>query len=231
MKFLSGLSFAFTRFASFFDEQKVEEFDSEVNDKLEVVWVNGAKVLNVANANYSFGSLYKTFRKTFQAVAIEKENFDKVLILGNAAGGTAHLLRHEYYFEGEIHGVELDKKIIEVAQKHFPQGYAATNKIYNEDGYNFVMNLENEVYDFVVFDIYHDLEIPDKFHTQFFIKSLHRIMKNDSILIFNKVVRSRKTLQEAGFLEAVMKQQFSDFRKIILGNITENRMFVCRKLS
>jgi len=229
MKFLSSLSIAFTRLASFFDEQKVEVVDSKVNGKLEVVWVNGVKVLNVAHANYSFGSLYKTFRKTFQAVAIEKENFNKVLILGNAAGGTAHLLRHEYHFEGEVHGVELDEKISEVAQKHFPQGYAATDKIYNEDGYNFVMNLKDEVYDLVVFDIYHDLEIPDKFHTQSFIVSLHRIMKKDSLLIFNKVVRSRKTKQEAGFLEAVMKQQFSDFRKITIGNITENRMFVCRK--
>lgn len=229
MKYLASLSYVFTRLASFFDEQKVEEFDSEVNGKLEVAWVNGVKVLNVANANYSFGSLYKTFRKTFQAVAIEKENFNKVLILGNAAGGTAHLLRNEYHFEGEIHGVELDEKITAVAQKHFPEGYMATDKIYNEDGYNFVMNLENEVYDFVVFDIYHDLEIPDKFHTQFFIESLHRIMKNDSILIFNKVIRSRKTKQEAEFLEAVMKKLFSDFRKITLGTISENRMFVCRK--
>ncbi len=229
MHFIHSIHILLLRLVSFFDEQKVAEIDSEVNHKLDVSWVNGVKVLNVENANYSFGSLYKTFRKTFNAAEIENTSFGKVLILGNAAGGAAYLLRKEYGFEGTIHGVELDKKIIEISKMHFPDGYAAADKVFNEDGYEFVMKLDEETYDFVIFDIYKDLEIPGKFQTREFIERLHRIMARNSMLIYNKVIRSRKTKTEGEFLESTMQQLFSDFRVISIGNFTENRMFVCRK--
>jgi len=229
MSVIASLLDFWLRIASFFRDQKVAEMDSEVNNKLEIEWVNGHKVLNVDNANYSFGSLYKTFRKTFDEVKIRREQFEKVLILGNGAGGTARLLRKVYKFDGIIHGVEIDKNIIEVSKKYFPEGYAATNRVFNEDGYDFVMNSDKTSYDFVVFDIYKDLEIPGKFQTQAFITKLHSFMAEKSILVFNKVVRSRKTKREAEFLASIMKKLFHDFRVVGIGNFTENRMFVCRK--
>lgn len=229
MKFLPSLARTIKRFASYIDEQKEATFDSEVNDQLEISWVNGEKVLNVCTANYSFGSLYNTFRRAFRAAGLKNEKFSKVLILGNGAGGAAYLLRTEYGFDGVIHGVELDEKIIEISEEYFPYGYEATDRIFNEDGYDFVIRMEKETYDLIVFDIYKDLEIPEKFQDHKFVEELQRIMKKHGLLIFNKVVRSRKTKQEAADLEQIMPQVFTDFKKSYFGNITENRMFVCRK--
>ncbi|MCF8333893.1 MAG: methyltransferase domain-containing protein [Bacteroidales bacterium] len=217
------------RIASYINEQKEAAFDSEVNKEVEICWDNGKRVLNVCTANYSFGSLYKTFRRAFDAVGLKNEKFSEALILGNGAGGAAYLLRKEYNFEGRIHGVELDETIIEISRQYFPYGYKATDAIFHEDGYDFVLRVEEETYDFVVFDIYKELEIPEKFQDRKFVEELYRIMKKNGILLFNKVVRSRKTKREAVFLEEIMPQVFTHFKKISFGNITENRMFVCRK--
>lgn len=229
MSFSTSLLNLWLRIASFFNDQTVAEINSEVNNKLEIAWVDGHKVLNVENANYSFGSLYKTFRRVFNEIKIREEEFENVLILGNAAGGTAHLLRKVYKFDGIIHGVEIDKAITEVSKKFFPEGYAATDRIFNEDGYDFVMNSTKTSYDFIVFDIYRDLEIPGKFQSRVFITKLHSFMADKSILVFNKVVRSRKTKREADFLASIMNELFDDFHVVSIGNLTENRMFVCRK--
>lgn len=214
---------------SFLEEQKVAVFESPVNQKIEVCWVNGVKVLNVENANYSFGSLNKTFRKTFRAVPLNTEEFSRVLILGNAAGGTASILRNEYGFEGTIHGVEVDELIIKIAKDHFQDGYKATDYVFHEDGLEFVRRTVDGAYNLIIFDIYNDLDVPPPFQTDKFVGELHRILQKNGMIIYNKVVRSSETKQEAAALEKSLKNVFPHFRKLSFGNYTENRMFVCRK--
>lgn len=229
MKKLKALVTFFKRVFSYFDEQKIAVYTSPVNQKIEVCWVNGVKVLNVGNANYSFGSLNKTFRKTFRAIPLKVHEFSRILILGNAAGGTASILRNEYGFEGRIHGVELDEKITMIARAHFPQGYQATDKVFHQDGLKFVGEAPSGGYDLIIFDIYHDLDVPEHLQTDNFAGEMHRILQNKGMIIYNKVVRSSKTKQEAEALEKTLGSVFADFRKLSFGNFTENRMFVCRK--
>jgi spermidine synthase len=195
---------------------------------LEVVWVNGRKVLNCSQANYSFGTLYEVFRRTFNEVKLNEVFFDKVLILGYGAGGTAQLLREEYGFKGKIDGVEVDEKIISLTKKHFPDGFRAADNLYHSDAADFMRNARDSTYDMLIFDVYVDLYIPDFFQSPRFIKRLHSVLKPGGMLIYNKVMAGRADKQNADDILEAIRHTFFD-GGVSIYNFEENRMFVARK--
>ena len=216
------------KWASWFDEIPIESCESDLSGKVEVAWVNGRKVLNSERANYSFGSLYRVFQKTFRQIPLQSHAFDKVLILGFGAGGTALILRHDYAFTGTIHGVERDSKIIKLAGSHFPQGYASADKIFEADAYQFVQNCKPGSYDLVIFDVYVDLYIPEHFQQPAYIDALDAVMRKEGMLIYNKVMSGNPDKRHARELHEAMRSRFSSVQKLTQG-LQENLMFVCRK--
>ncbi|MFW5974817.1 MAG: spermidine synthase [Bacteroidota bacterium] len=216
------------KWLSWFGEIPVESRESEYSGKIEVVWVNGRKVLNSERANYSFGSLYRVFQKTFKQIQLEDYTFQRVLILGFGAGGTARILRHDYAFTGIIHGVELDSEVIQLAKSHFPQGYASADRIFETDADEFVRNSKPAFYDLIIFDVYVDLYIPEYFQQPAFINALQAILSNDGMLIYNKVMSGNPDKRLARELYEAMRLRFSSVQKHTRG-LQENLMFVCRK--
>lgn len=218
----------FRKLMSYFTEVRIDSAESADGDMLEVVWVNGRKVLNCSQANYSFGTLYEVFRRTFNQVKLKEVFFDKVLILGYGAGGTAQLLRKEYGFMGKIDGVEVDEKIISLTKKHFPDGFRAADNLYHSDAADFMRNAHDSAYDMLIFDVYVDLYIPDFFQSPRFIKRLHSVLKPGGMLIYNKVMAGRADKQNADDILEAIRHTFFD-GAVSIYNFEENRMFVARK--
>jgi hypothetical protein len=59
-------------------------FSSEINGILEVTYINGKKVLDTKNANYSYGSLQKILEIGLTKVDLNK--VDNLLLLGMGGG-------------------------------------------------------------------------------------------------------------------------------------------------
>lgn len=215
------------KIGSYFREIKVDSARSPENDLLEVVWVNGRKVLNCSQANYSYGTLYEVFQRTFNEVQLKNVFFDKVLILGYGAGGTAQLLRNEYGFIGTIDGVEVDEQVIRLAEEHFPDGFNAADNLYHSDAADFMRRAENASYDMVIFDVYVDLHIPEFFQSSRFFQRLNDVLKPGGMLIYNKVMAGRADKQNAEQIKLAIKNTFPSGAGIF--NFEENRMFVARK--
>lgn len=213
---------------SYLDEVHVASMESEHSGLLEVAWVNGRKVLNCDHANYSYGSLYKVFQKTFRMMKLEDELFSSVLILGYGAGGAAQILREEYGFAGTIHGVEVDRAVIQLSEKHFPEGYGAADKIFHTDAIDFIGNLTEPVYDMVIFDVYIDLFIPEVFQEEHFAELLSKMLLPGGLLVYNKVMAGKPDEWRARNLHDALSKWFAT-TQVITKNLKENRMFVSRK--
>lgn len=213
---------------SWFNEIPVVSRESDISGKVEVVWVNGRKVLNSERANYSFGTLYRVFQKTFNMIHLENISFHKILILGYGAGGTAQILREDYKFKGIIHGVEHDREIVEIAKTHFPDGYNAADEIFITDAQRFVQQCQPAFYDLVIFDVYVDLYIPEQFQKSAFIAALDAALNKGGMLIYNKVMSGNPDKKHARELHEAMRSRFSSVEKLTRG-LQENLMFVCRK--
>lgn len=216
------------RLYSYLDEVHVASMESDHSGLLEVAWVNGRKVLNCDHANYSYGSLYKVFQNTFRMIKLEDELFSSVLILGYGAGGAAQILREEYGFAGTIHGVEVDRAVIDLSEKYFPKGYGAADKVFHADAIDFISNLPEPAYDMVIFDVYIDLFIPEVFQEDHFAEQLSNVLLPGGLLIYNKVMAGKPDERRARDLHQALSKWFAT-TKVITKNLKENRMFVSQK--
>ncbi|MFH1523261.1 MAG: fused MFS/spermidine synthase [Patescibacteria group bacterium] len=114
---------------------------------------------------------------------INSEEVKKALILGLAGGTIA--TQFNYFFKDaiEIEGVEIDKKVIDVAKKYFGLNDSIV-KIYNQDGRIFLRNTASK-YDIIIVDAYrNELYIPWTLTTQeFWNLTKGRLNKNGVIAI------------------------------------------------
>jgi len=93
---------------------------SEVSRTLEVTLHNGKLLLDSQNANYSYGSLQRILRFGLKKIGFERiRKLQNILILGVAAGSVIRTLRDEIGYQNKIKGVEIDPKVIEIANKYF----------------------------------------------------------------------------------------------------------------
>lgn len=176
------------RILSFFVPVKVYQIDSEINTSLEVTWNNGQLVLDSKNTNFSYGSLQRVMRIGLAHIGSDVVKKSKsALILGVAGGSVIQTLKDEFEFNGQITGVELDKKTIEIANDYFGLNKFTDVEIINDDAQNFVAKTEAK-YDLIVIDIFQDNIMPDFLFEKPFISNLHHILDNNGNILFNTIV-------------------------------------------
>lgn len=213
---------------SYFSSIPVFKTKSEINSCLEVSYINGHLLLNTENANYSFGSLYRAFKKLFKKINLKESKIENVLILGFGAGSIASLLYDEYKINCNIIGVEKDEKIINIAKKYFKTDKYKKLKILNADAYDYVLN-STEVFDLIIFDVYIDNIIPEKFETEFFLKNIDKLMTDNSMFVFNKFVFDNNTESSAIFLSKKFKKVFKKSYELKIKNKKYNLMLIYKK--
>ena len=108
------------KFLSYFIPISIKKFNSEISKSLEVTWNNGELVLDSKNTNYSYGSLQRILRKGLKYIGLERiKKFENILVLGVAGGSVIKTLVDEVKFSGKITGVEIDSKVVEIANNYF----------------------------------------------------------------------------------------------------------------
>ncbi|PKP14911.1 MAG: spermidine synthase, partial [Bacteroidetes bacterium HGW-Bacteroidetes-23] len=110
----------FKKIISYLYPINLHKTTSEISKSLEVTLVNGQVVLDSLNTNYSYGSLQRVLRKGLLSIGFENiKPMNHVLVLGVAGGSVIKTLVDEVGCSGKITGIELDEKVIDLANEHF----------------------------------------------------------------------------------------------------------------
>lgn len=117
----------------------------------------------------------------------------KVLILGFAAGTIGLILRRRFPTI-EIDGVEIDPTMIELGREYFDLEQVKAN-IFLQDAQDYVQNCE-EKYDLICVDVFLGDRSPNFVFSGPFAQNLKKLMKKESIIIFNKIYDSLEDAQK-----------------------------------
>jgi spermidine synthase len=90
---------------------------SEPNGDLELTLIDGKKLLDTSQTNYSYGSLQRVL--DFALRKIDLSDVKNVLLLGLGGGSVIKSLRHVFHYESGIVAVEIDPVIIQIATEEF----------------------------------------------------------------------------------------------------------------
>jgi len=158
---------------------------------LEITYVNGKKMLDSQNANYSYGSLQKVLNKGL--ASIDMSLVDSTLILGLGGGSVVNSLRDKFNYHGAIQAVELDQKVIDIANVEFGHTVGDGLDIVHADAFDFLVDCDDK-YDLIVVDIFIDNEVPAPFYDDEFCKNTVRCLGPTGCIIFNLGINSAQNV-------------------------------------
>ena len=156
--------------------------ESDKSGTLEINWIDGNKVLDSKNANYSFGSLQEVL--TFGLSELDIAPNDKILLLGMGAGSILHTLRNKFKCSGHITGVEFDEQVIELAKSEFDLLKITDLEVIQFDAMEYV-NQCKEKYDLIIIDLFIDDQVPDVFYSLDFWSCIVGLMEPKANILFN----------------------------------------------
>lgn len=173
---------------SYFYPVNLYKTTSEISKSLEVTLVNGQMVLDSLNTNYSYGSLQRILRKGLRSIGFENiKPLSHILVLGVAGGSVIKTLVEEVGYNGKITGIELDEKVIELANKHFGLNQIKNLNIIHHEAFEFVLKTKLK-YDLIIVDIFQDTTMPGFLFENFFQNRLTEILNLNGYILFNTMI-------------------------------------------
>jgi len=194
------------KFLSYFIPINIARKKSDISQELEVTLNNGKLVLDSANANYSYGSLQRILRKGLRYIGFERiRGFKSVLVLGVAGGSVIKTLAEEIGFTGNITGVEIDPKVIDIANTYFGLNKVKNLEIVLCDAFEYALKCRDK-YDLIIIDIFKDTVMPNFLFEDFFINHINAMLNVNGFILFNTMTltqqhKDRNILYRARFDE------------------------------
>src|SRR5690606_5930448 len=165
-------------------------YQSTYNGVLEINWLNGKKILDTKNTNYSYGNLGKVLQKGLKSVTTGfRSEETSILILGLGGGDVVKQLRNNFKSNASITAVEIDPVIIEIALKEFDIIPNNKLEIVNNDA-NVFLKYTKEHYNLIIVDLFNDVTIPEFVFQTEFIKSVYNVLHLNGSIIFNTFILS-----------------------------------------
>jgi len=165
-------------------------YQSTYNGVLEINWLNGKKILDTKNTNYSYGNLGKVLQKGLKSITSDfRSEETSILILGLGGGDVVKQLRNNFKSNANITAIEIDPVIIEVALKEFDIIPNSKLEIVNNDA-NVFLKYTKERYNLIIVDLFNDVTIPDFVFQPEFIKSVYNVLDLNGSIIFNTFILS-----------------------------------------
>lgn len=186
------MSIALKKVLSYFIDIPIEQRESIFSGTVEVSLSQGQYKLSTKNVIYSYGKKYTSFGTAFKVLDIKTHSINNVLVLGLGLGSVIDLLEHHPAIQ-QVIAVDLDKVIIELAQKYL-QTSLKNKTIYScDDAGSFIKN-NQEKFDLVLFDVFIEEFTPVQFMQPEFLKMLKQSVNKNGMLLFSKIddsVRSK----------------------------------------
>jgi len=114
-----------------------------------------------------------------------------ILVLGVAGGSVIKTLVDEIGYDGKITGIELDEKVIELAQSHFGLAQIKNFNLIHHEAFEFVLKTKLK-YDFIIVDVFQDLHMPSFLFETFFQHRLSEILNDNGYILFNTIILDEK---------------------------------------
>lgn len=185
----------------------VEQTSGYYSADLEVVLYKGRYMLNTPSATYSFEDLYSSFRKGLHVIRHHLRTSNSFLLLGLGLGSVPRQLQKTFRYQGSITCVEIDGKIIRLAEKYYPDPKAwEALRIIHEDAETWVQ-AHTARFDTIAVDLFIDCDVPAKFQRVEFLRGLRELLKPSGVLLFS--ILQRNTDKEAPL--------FTNFRTVFHG--------------
>lgn len=176
------------KYLSYLSVINEKKYESAYNGVLEINWLNGKKVLDTANTNYSYGNLGKVLNKALKHTSADFRNKQaEILILGLGGGDVIHQLRNTFASEATITAVEIDPVMIEIAVNEFGMLPNSRFEIVKEDAEIF-LKYATKTFDLIIVDLFHDVEIPEFVFKKSFISSIEKVLNKKGSAIFNTFI-------------------------------------------
>lgn len=178
----------FKKLISYLYPINLHKTTSEISKSLEVTLVNGQVVLDSLNTNYSYGSLQRILRKGLLSIGFDTiKSLNHILVLGVAGGSVIKTLVDEVGFTGKITGIELDEKVIDLANEHFGLDKIKNLNIIHHEAFEFVLKTKLK-YDLIIVDIFQDTTMPGFLFENFFQNRLTEILNVKGYILFNTMI-------------------------------------------
>ncbi len=167
-----------------------KRISSQINGTLEVTWINGKKVLDSQNANYSYGALEKVLNYGLSQIDIQ--NTAEILLLGLGGGSVIKSLYNRFNYKGRITAVEIDDTVIQIAKNEFDIKENKHLHIINTDALKYVKHSKT-CYDLVIVDIFIDQKVPEPFYEKHFWQQLIQLLNPNANVLFNAGILLKDT--------------------------------------
>ena len=196
---------------------------------LEVNRHNGNWLLDSKHVNYSFGTLHTVFRDAIQLFVPDVSPIHEVLILGFGAGSVAHILQNERKYAGNITGVEIDRKVIELGEKYFHLNNISNLTLHITDALQFTEKNKKK-FDLTVVDLFTDNVIPEQFETEAFLTHVKNSLQPGGILLYNRMNYSSAERMKTKKFSKTFGQVFADCKISAEQTIQiKNKIFFAKK--
>lgn len=171
---------------------------------------DGRYQLCTSNAVYSYEDKYINFRTAFEWIRWETLKTDKVLLLGLGLGSVPQMLEKLFKRNFEYHAVEIDEKIIELANRYVLKKLDSPIQVFHTDGLHYV-RLCQEKYDMIIMDIFENDKVPVAFETPEFLAKLADLLLPGGFILYNRLNIKEKDHEETlRYFEDVFIKQFPE---------------------
>jgi spermidine synthase len=201
--------------------QKVlEERKSRFNGEVKVIKnLTFGTHLQAGGITQSGGVVKGIWKSTLKEIKKKNKKIKNCLILGLGGGTLAGLITKEYP-KTKITGVDIDPVMVRLGKKYL--GLKGV-KVEIADAYDWVIKNRGRDFDLVIIDIYQGREFPKKFEEEKFLKLLMRMLRENGLIIFNRLYYGEKRKEAVKF----GKKLESIFPKVEYFYPEANLMFIC----
>jgi spermidine synthase len=132
------------------------------------------------------------YAQMFLSTLFIKEDPRKILIIG-LGGATIQKALNILVPNAKIHTVEINPDIPPTVEKYFGYKFNHTNRIFIEDGVQYVKNSPPNRYDLVLIDAFSKEYIPEGFLTREFMNNVKKTLKTNGVVAINTFISSKKS--------------------------------------
>ncbi|MDR1193276.1 MAG: fused MFS/spermidine synthase [Peptococcaceae bacterium] len=143
-----------------------------------------------------------------------------LLILGLGTGTYAALCQ-KYFPSLSVEGVEIDAKIVALAEEYFQLPENVAVSVY--DGRAYLQN--SGLYDLILVDAYQDITIPFQMSSLEFFTAVKAHLREGGVLMVNMNMRSGKEGAINDYLQDTIRSVFDHVYTMVLPNITNTILF------
>lgn len=202
-----------------------KKIKTDKNGLVEITYYNGKKILDSANANYSYGNLQKVLKFGLNKISFKQIN--DILVLGLGAGSVIETIRKDFNSNAKITAVEIDAKIIDIAFYEFNLNDFSGCNIVCDDAYNFIKNNTHK-FDLIVVDLFLDENPPEFLQQIEFWEHIYKSTIKNGYIIYNSSMKQVKTTESKEVTVFLNKH----FKIQIYGKVENaNTVYVMQKIN